>query len=579
MPSIVAHCMGIVVLVVLAAGPAPASDAYINDIAASAARIERGDYDAAVEHINSAFTKRSGEPLAHIALGIVFLHTRHTDRAYKEFNTARALDKDNALASYGLALYYLFTGKGDYARQNFYKASASGAYDTAPALAYLAALSGELPDVASATDPVLLQIEAQRHFKRREFKETRQILSKWTDGLRGFEEEIGSVVTFDRDKPLGMTGRGLSKPYKSLSEAEPGLKKVSGTITLRADLARTQGISFVLFYVDDNLIGMLNHPPYECDWDTTRYANSPHTVKIEGHDENGTVLSKKSVRVVVSNKVSETSGSAEGDDVARVERKLFDCLRLKPSRRLAYYTIAKCAGAEKDSAAALTAIERAVAIDPNYKDARNLLIDYYSPLQRYKEIRQGPTKDKLIAITFDDGPNLRTDKLLDVLAEKKVKATFFIVGSMAERNPEILKRMAAAGHEIQNHTYSHRNLEMLPDVEIERELIRTNAVIRGITGSSSRLFRLPGGHSNGKLSSVAGRYGLRPVFWTVNCSKVEGTTTETILSLIKSDASPGGIVLMHNVEDVTLLALPKALDDLKSRGYKFVTVSGLLASS
>ena len=562
--------------VILAVPAARAGDAYIDDVTAAAVHMAQGDYDSAAADIDSALTRRSGDPLVHLALGALFLHTRQPERALKEFAAAGTLVKDHPLTLYGSGMCYLAIGKRDVANKYFDRAAQSGTYDVGPTLAYLSALSGRYPEQSAATDPVLAQIESQRRFKERDYKGARAVISAMVESQRGFNEEPGAVMTFDPTKPIALTGRPLARPYKSPSQKEPGLKKVSGTITLKADLAKAWGIAYVLFYVDGSLIGMVNHSPYECEWDTTRYTNAPHTVTIRGHNSDGVMLSEKSLRVLISNKNNATSGPVVGEDAKRAERKLWECLRLKPSRRLAYYMLAACAAAEKDTPAALAAIERVVAIDPGYPGARSLLIHYYSPISKFREIWRVDRKDKVAALTFDDGPNASTPKLLDVLASKGVKATFFVVGSMAEANPDILKRMAAAGHEIENHTYSHRNLRYLPEVEIERELVRTASVIRSITGMSSRFFRPPGGHQNGNLASAAGKYGFSPVFWTVNCSKNEGTKPEQIVRQVVSETVPGSIILMHNVEDVTLMALPKVIDELKARGYRLVTLAAML---
>ena len=574
---VVASVLALAGLGLALGAPAAASDAYIEDIAAAAVHIEQGNYDRAARVINSALALRSGDPLAHVALGTVFLHTRQLDRALKEFTAANNVAKDHPVALYGLALYYLASGKSASAQNYLDRVAAAGTYDVGPTIAYLSALSGRYPEGAAPTaDAALLQIWAQGRFKRGEYKEARRVLSGIVEGRCGFEEEFGAVMTFDPASAVALTGRALSKPYKPASEAEGGLGKVSGIFTLKADLRKTQGIAYVLFLVDDALIAMVNHFPYECEWDTRQYANAPHTVKIQGNGLNGVVLSERSVRVLVSNKVAPTSGVATGEDAERAQRKLWDCLRLKPSLRLAYYTLAKCAQAERDDAAALAALERVVAIDPKYKDARSLLARHYSPLQKYREIWRVLRKDKVAAITFDDGPSPRTGRLLDILAQKGVKATFFVVGSMAEANPSILRRIASEGHEIENHTYSHRNLRYLSGIEIERELMRTVVVVRSITGRSSRYFRPPGGHQNGSLASAAGKYGFSSVFWTVNCSKHQGTKPDNIVRQVASATVPGSIILMHHDEDVTLMALPRVIDALRAKGYRLVTLSELV---
>lgn len=573
------HTLTFVIIFTLLVTCAPClgNDAYTTDIAAAAALIEHGDYDQAVVEINNAFTERSGDPLAHLALGTVFLHTRQLDKAFKQFSIVHELSPNHPLAMYGFALYYLASGKQTEAATYFEKASAGGSYDTAPAAAYLSALAGRYYE-GQSVNPVLRQIEAQGIYKNKDYKKAGVILDSLTGEWKGFEEEHGAVMTFDPKTPVTFTGRALAKPYKSPSQSEPKLKKVDGVVTLQADLTNAEGVSYVLFYVDDRMIGMINHQPYECQWDTTEFGNAPHTVKIEGHDVSGIVSSEKSLRVIVDNGSPSGANPLIKEEVKRVEGKLWDCLRLKPSRCLAYYELAKCKEAQKDKNAAALALERVVAIDPNYKDARALLIKAYSPIKKFREIYRADTRQKLAAISFDDGPNPGTGRILDVLAGKGVRATFFVVGGMAESNPDMLRRMSSDGHEIQNHTYSHRNLRYLSDVEIERELIRTAIIIRETTGKTSRYFRAPGGNQNGNLGASAGKLGYSAIFWTVNCAKNEGTTPDKIIKQVAKEAVPGSIILMHNLEEVTLAALPTVIDDLRAKGYKLVTLSELLSA-
>jgi len=565
-------------IICISIAPSAAGDAYIDDITSAAVAMEQGNYDRAVKDINSAFTRRSGDPLVHIALGTLFLHTKQPDQAFKQFTIANELSAGHPLAMYGFGLYYLSYSKIDSAKRYFEKASDGTMCDTAPVMAYLAALSGEDTD-STETHPVFLQIAAEKHLAKKDYKTAREIFQTMAKDWKGFREESGAVTTFDPKSPVTFTGKKLSKPYKTPSEAEPNLPKMSGISTLRADLSKAEGVSYVLFYCDEELLGMVNHPPYECQWDTRRYANSPHTIRIEGHSATGILMTEKSTRVLVSNTGPSLTAKVDPNEAKRAERKLWDCLKLKPSRRLTYYNLAKCAEAENDKAAATNALEHVVGIDPNFKDARTLLIRHYTPVAKYREIWRVDNKEKLAALTFDDGPNPRTPKLLEVLAEKGVKSTFFIVGGMAENNPEILQRIADEGHEIQNHTYSHRNLRYLPDIEIEQELVRTAAIIRKLTGKSTRFFRPPGGHQNGNLHTAAGRYGFSSVFWTVNCSKNEGTTPDNIVKQVSSEVAPGSIILMHNVEEVTLMALPRVIDALKAKGYKLVTLSELLSAN
>lgn len=557
------------------AATAQASDAYIEHIRSAASHIARGDYDRAVADIDNALVRQSGDPLVHLALGTVFLHTRQLRSAFKEFTAAHTLVKDHPLALYGFGIYYLAHGRRDLAANYFERASA-GPYNVAPTLAYLSVFSA-LPDAAEPSDdPVLAQVSAYTHYRRQDYEKTRSMLYQLTEGWRGFQEEFGAVMTFSPAESVDLTGGDLSKPYKSPLESAQGLRRVSGSITLKADLGRAQNVAYVLFFVDGELIAMVNRAPFSCEWDTRKYSNAPHTVKIQGNDSNGIVLSDKSLRVLVSNRTNV--GPLTSEEARRAESMLWECLKLKPSRRIPYYMIAKCSDALNDKSAALSALETTVAIDPNYKDARDLLVRHYEPLEDYREIWRVDCKEKLAALTFDDGPNAGTAKLLDVLKEKDVKATIFVVGSTAEANPDTLKRMASEGHEVQIHPYSHRDLSMLSSAEIEKELVRAAVVIRRIIGKRAKFFRPPGGNENENLASPARKYGFSSVFWTVDCIKSEGTEAQAVVEQVASETMPGSIILMRSVEDESIRLLPQVIDALRSRGYKLLTLSELLAS-
>lgn len=564
-------------LAVLSTPLMAAGDPYATDLLSAASFVEQGNYDKAVNSANSALARRANDAYSHLMLGTIFLHTHQVDKAFKEFSSANSLSKDNQLASYGFAVYYFEKGDYNTAKKYVERAQHNGYYDVTPTLNYISVLSGSFPEDAGAmTDPVAAQIEAQRLYKAQKYNEAFLLLKTIVAEHKGFAEQAGTVITFDPANPVDSTGRALSKPYKVPTESEPGLRKFSGSVVLKAGLKNTQGIAYVLFYIDNSLLGMVNTSPYECRWDTEKYSNAPHTVKIQGIGQSSELLSEKTIRIIVSNGTSPGGDPLPMEDVKQIEEKLWHSLQLKPSYKLAFYTMAKCADAKGDRSAATAALEHIVAIDPNFKDARNLLIQHYSPIPKYQAFWQVKTGEKVAAITFDDGPNPKTAKILDILASKGVKATFFVVGQMAEANPDMMKRMVEEGHELEMHTYSHKNLQYISDLDIEKELVRDAVVIRDLTGKPVHFFRPPGGHHSNNLGSTAGKYGYRSVFWTINCSKNEGTKRDNIISQVSSKACPGCIVLMHNVENVTLQALPKVIDTLKAKGYKLVTLSEMV---
>jgi peptidoglycan-N-acetylglucosamine deacetylase len=183
----------------------------------------------------------------------------------------------------------------------------------------------------------------------------------------------------------------------------------------------------------------------------------------------------------------------------------------------------------------------------------------------------------MIALTFDDGPHSgKTENLLAVLKHEQVPATFFVVGKMAARYPQLIRDIAAEGHELANHTYTHPTLSNLSDREVLEELDQTRAVVRRLTGRDTVLFRPPGGDFTRRVVRITGRAGYRMVLWTVLVPDVRGATPVAMQRRILRHINNGGIVLMHSGMPNTIAMLPTVIHELKSRGYRFVTVSDLM---
>jgi len=140
-----------------------------------------------------------------------------------------------------------------------------------------------------------------------------------------------------------------------------------------------------------------------------------------------------------------------------------------------------------------------------------------------------PRRAGEIALTFDDGPNTAwTPRLLDVLAEHNVKATFFMLGSRAEQEPELVRRVAAEGHLIGNHSWSHENLAWTAAGRVREELTRTNDVLQQITGERVLYFRPPFGARRPVVFRIAREFGLTPVLWNAMTSDWSETDAEKI---------------------------------------------------
>jgi peptidoglycan/xylan/chitin deacetylase (PgdA/CDA1 family) len=185
------------------------------------------------------------------------------------------------------------------------------------------------------------------------------------------------------------------------------------------------------------------------------------------------------------------------------------------------------------------------------------------------EVAARPT----VALTFDDGPHLKnTAFILDELRRRGAKATFFVTGPNARRHPEIIRRMAAEGHEIGNHSWGHPYLPKLSDAAVRREIAKTQAVVKEIVGREPKIFRPPFGAFRPRVGRAA---GLPAIIWSVDTLDWLHRNSDRIIR-VATKAKDGDIVLMHDTHATTARAVGRVLDELGSNGFRFVTVSQIL---
>ncbi len=196
---------------------------------------------------------------------------------------------------------------------------------------------------------------------------------------------------------------------------------------------------------------------------------------------------------------------------------------------------------------------------------------------RYGEVWRVHTQRKEIALTFDDGPYpFYTPVLLHVLDHSRVPATFFIVGRNAQEFPELVSRIVQSGDEIGNHTFNHFTLTGLPEEQIVAQIAQDGALLERFTGKPISLFRPPHGRFNREVVSIAHELGYVTVFWSDAANDVKDIPPDVITERVMTEASPGGIILLHSGQYRTIEALPDIIDGLRAQGYTFVTVSKLL---
>ncbi|WP_084265200.1 polysaccharide deacetylase family protein [Actinomadura macra] len=182
---------------------------------------------------------------------------------------------------------------------------------------------------------------------------------------------------------------------------------------------------------------------------------------------------------------------------------------------------------------------------------------------------------RCVALTFDDGPMGSTGRLLEILAEHRVRATFFLVGQNVVKDPEMVRREYAAGHEIANHSYTHADLGRAPEAKAVEEVTRTQDAIQQASGMTPVLLRPPYGSTGKRLTALARRMGMAQVLWAVDPLDWEDRDTKAVERRVMASVRPGDVVLMHDIHATTVAAVPRIIDRLAAKGYTFVTVTEL----
>jgi peptidoglycan/xylan/chitin deacetylase (PgdA/CDA1 family) len=184
-----------------------------------------------------------------------------------------------------------------------------------------------------------------------------------------------------------------------------------------------------------------------------------------------------------------------------------------------------------------------------------------------------------IAMTFDDGPSgPNTPRLLDMLKERKIHATFFFVGQCVAEYPDIVKRIVAEGHEIGNHSWSHPDLAKMGDDAVRSEIQKTQDAIVQACGVTPKLMRPPYGAFTARQRAWAnGNWGYKIILWDVDPLDWKIRNSDHVKAEILKQTTAGSIILSHDIHKTTVDAMPSTLDTLLAKGFKFVTVSELLA--
>ncbi len=186
-------------------------------------------------------------------------------------------------------------------------------------------------------------------------------------------------------------------------------------------------------------------------------------------------------------------------------------------------------------------------------------------------------KDKVVSLSFDAAwGNEQTQGLLDILADKGIKTTFFVVGFWAEKYPESVKAIFDAGHDVGNHSETHPHMTKLDKDKMAAQIEDCNKKVEGTTGVRPTLFRPPYGDYNNALVETTNELNMHCIQWDVDSLDWKDPSPDEMVTRIKSKIKPGSIILMHNGAKNTPEALPKIIDMIKSEGYEIVPISQII---
>ncbi len=188
------------------------------------------------------------------------------------------------------------------------------------------------------------------------------------------------------------------------------------------------------------------------------------------------------------------------------------------------------------------------------------------------------TDQKVLAMTFDDGPHpSNTPRLLKILRDRNIKATFYLVGKNAKAYPSIVRQMVAEGHEIGNHTWTHGSLTSMSDEQIRRELTMSSDAVFEAAGYRPQTIRPPYGAINQRVKELMfSEFGYPTIMWSVDPQDWRKPGVAVVTSRIVTASHPGAILLAHDIHAPTIDAMPGTFDQLLAKGYRFVTVSQLM---
>lgn len=211
--------------------------------------------------------------------------------------------------------------------------------------------------------------------------------------------------------------------------------------------------------------------------------------------------------------------------------------------------------------------------------ARAVWLHVMSQVHPESVVFKGPSDKKIVALTFDDGPDeVVTPKVLDILKRFKIKATFFFLGKRIEEFPGVVRRAHREGHLVMNHSWSHPRLSEVTNDQFVDEIKKTEASLNHLIGPRNLFMRPPYGDMNKPIFKRLKSLGYKIIMWSLDTADWRAKNSDEISDKVLKEIHPGAIVLMHSQGDKMLTAdsLPSMIKGLRAKGYRFVTMNEML---
>lgn len=544
--------------------------------------IEQGDLQKATEQAHLLLEQTPDSGTTQALLGTLWLYTGEPKRARAAFEKMLATPSLKSLALYGMGLCLLREGEMAKARANLEFSERSGGKSAVIGIVrnYLNTLEakplslpkGELSPEALTASLTLRGMEALARKDTAGLDTLKQALKAPDNTL--LRQSWGVLMTFDRARPLVTGYRPLANP-ELLEIAGNDAEPLQGEVTLSPGDAGA-GVAYVMYEIDGRSIGLVSSRPYTLVWRSNEVTNGSHSLLTTLFNASGAEIRKTARRIRVVNPEPEPATEQERAKREALSNRFWNLLTLQPDRCLCGFALAEALWQKGKREEARKWYWRSIAIRPDTDAIRQRVLEREGLRQSNPAMYGGATGEKYVALTFDDGPKAgMTEPLLELLTEAKAPSTFFVIGRHVTANPELTRKIAEAGMEIANHSYTHRNLARLAKEDAEREIVETQAAVFLATGKLPHFLRPPGGNWSRGVESSVQRWGLTPGFWTVDVYGSEVLSAQEVVKSVLEQVRPGAVVLMHNGRVNTLQALPSILKELKQRGYTFVTMETL----